>query len=101
MPDYWLVELARGPAWDHSRSRREQAGWVEHAAFMDVLVDECVVVLGGPVGPGDGDSILLVADVEDEAEIRERLASDPWTGGVLVIDSVKPWSVWLRAGNGI
>jgi hypothetical protein len=31
--DYYLVERAKGPAWDHSRGTREQAGWDEHAAL--------------------------------------------------------------------
>jgi hypothetical protein len=45
--DFYLVEQGRGPAWDYSKRRREQAGWDEHAAFMDALTDEGVVVLGG------------------------------------------------------
>jgi uncharacterized protein YciI len=97
--DYFLVELARGPAWDHSRRRREQAGWDEHAAFMDALTEEGVVVLGGPVGEGDGDNSLLVVDVDSEAAIRARLADDPWAGDMLTIESVRPWSVWLRAAS--
>jgi uncharacterized protein YciI len=95
--DYYLVTLARGPAWDHSRPRREQAGWDEHAAFMDGLVEKGVVFLGGPVGEGDGDDSLLIVDVESEAAIRARLADDPWAGDILTIESVEPWSVWLRA----
>jgi uncharacterized protein YciI len=94
--DYYLVELARGPAWDHTRRRREQDGWDEHAAFMDALTEEGVVVLGGPIGEGDGDNSLLVVDVESEAEIRSRLAEDPWTEDLLTIQHVRPWSVWLR-----
>ena len=97
MADYYLVTLARGPAWDHSRRRREQVGWDEHAAFMDALTEEGVVVLGGPVGEGDGESSLLVVDVDSEAAIRARLADDPWAGSILTIASVQPWSVWLRA----
>jgi uncharacterized protein YciI len=97
VPDHYLVKLARGPAWDHSRPRRDQVGWDEHAAFMDALTDEGVVVLGGPVGGGDGDDVLLVVDVENEATIRARLADDPWAGEMLTIRSVEPWSVWLRA----
>ena len=42
--------------WDHSRARREQAGWSEHAAFMDALAEEGFVVLGGPIGEGDGEN---------------------------------------------
>jgi uncharacterized protein YciI len=94
---YHLVRLARGAAWDHSRSRRSQAGWDQHAAFMDALAEQGVVILGGPVGAGDGDDVLLVVDVDSEEEIRALLAADPWAGDLLTIESVEPWSVWLRA----
>ena len=98
--DYYLVELERGPAWDESRRRREQAGWHEHAAFMDVLAEEGFVVLGGPVGDGDGDHVLLVIAARSEAVIRSRLADDPWAGTILTIASVEAWSVWVRAPAG-
>ena len=97
MGDYYLVERAKGPAWDHSRGRREQPGWDAHAAFMDALAEEGVVLLGGPMGEGDGENAMLIVDAESEAEIRARLAEDPWTDDMLTIESVKPWSVWLRA----
>ena len=97
MADYYLVKVAYGPAWDHARGRREQEGWDEHAAFMDALAEEGVVVLGGPVGEGNGDDVMLVVDVESEAAIRARLADDPWANDMLTIESVQPWSVWLRA----
>jgi catechol 2,3-dioxygenase-like lactoylglutathione lyase family enzyme/uncharacterized protein YciI len=93
--DYYLVELARGPTWDHSRRRREQAGWDEHAAFMDGLTDEGFVVLGGPVGDEDEDA-LLVVHAESETAVRARLADDPWADSVLTVARVRPWSVWLR-----
>jgi uncharacterized protein YciI len=67
---------------------------------MDGLVDEGVVVLGGPLGVGDGEDSLLVVDVESEAAIRARLAEDPWADDLLTIKSVEPWSVWLRAPEG-
>jgi uncharacterized protein YciI len=94
--DYLLVKLARGPAWDHARRRREQDGWDEHAAFMDALTDEGVVVLGGPVGEGDGEDVLLIVDADSEVAIRARLAEDPWADDMLKVESVEPWSVWLR-----
>src|SRR5207249_2009079 len=96
MAAYFLVKRAHGPSWDPSRLRREQAGWNEHAAFMDGLVDEGIVVLGGPVGEGDGDYALLVMEVRDEAEVRSRLAADPWGEDMLVTESIEPWSVFLR-----
>jgi uncharacterized protein YciI len=64
---------------------------------MDALAEEGFVALGGPVGEGDGDYALLVVNASTEAEVRARLADDPWADSVLTIASVKPWSVWLRA----
>ena len=40
--------------------------------------------------------VLLVIDAEGEAAIRDRLAKDPWGEEMLTIESVRPWSVWLR-----
>jgi hypothetical protein len=57
-------------------------------------------VLGGPVGAGDGDYALLVVDLEDEAAIRARLAADPWEDTILRIESIEPWTVWVRGGRG-
>jgi hypothetical protein len=94
--DYYLVEQAKGPAWDHSRERREQAGWDEHAAFMDALVDDGFVILGGPIGAGDGENTLLIVDAEAESAARSRLADDPWFERILTVESIRPWSVWLR-----
>jgi uncharacterized protein YciI len=93
---YYLVTRGKGPSWDHARARREQSGWDEHAAFMDALTDEGFVVLGGPIGPGDGEDTLQVVDAESEAAVRVRLAEDPWDEDMLVTKSVEPWQVWLR-----
>jgi uncharacterized protein YciI len=95
--DYFLVERAKGPAWDHSKPRREQAGWDAHAAFVDALAEEGSIVLGGPIGEGDGDNALMIVDAENEADIRARLAEDPWQQDMLVTETVRPWSVWVRA----
>jgi hypothetical protein len=65
---------------------------------MDALTDEGVVVLGGPVG--DGEHVLFVVEVGSQAAIRTRLADDPWSRDMLRIESVEPWSVWLRATAG-
>jgi uncharacterized protein YciI len=96
---YYLVERVHGPEWDPSRGRRDQAGWDQHAAFMDALAEEGVVVLGGPVGEAEGETALLVVAADSEAEIHARLAEDPWTDTLLTTASVKPWVVLLRAGE--
>lgn len=92
MPYFALIE-ACGPAWDASRERREQDGWDEHAAFMDGLVEDGFVVLGGPIG--NGERVMLLVQAEDEQEIERRLAGDPWLPGVLAIESIEPWLLWL------
>jgi hypothetical protein len=93
-----LTEVC-GPAWDPSRARREQDGWYEHAAFMDGLVEDGFVILGGPVG--NGDRVLLLVEAEDEQEIERRLAADPWLPGVLRIESIEPWALWLGAPRAV
>jgi uncharacterized protein YciI len=98
--DYYVVELAKGPGWDHSRGRREQAGWDEHAAFMDALAEDGFILLGGPVDGDEGDLTLHLVDADDEQTIRTRLAEDPWSGELVTIHSIRSWSVWLRAPEG-
>ena len=63
---------------------------------MDGLVEEGMVVLGGPVGEGDGGDALLVMDAESEAAIHTRLEDDPWGSDMLFTESVEPWTVLLR-----
>ena len=92
----FVVERGKGAGYDRSRDRREQEGWDEHAAFMDALVDDGFVVLGGPLG--DGETVLLVIEALDEAEIRSRLAEDPWEPlKVLTVEQITPWTLWLDA----
>jgi uncharacterized protein YciI len=93
---YFLVFRGKGPAWDHAKGRREQDRWEEHAAFMDGLVEDGYVVLGGPVGEGEGEDTLQVMEAEDEQAVRACLAEDPWREDMLVTKSVEPWQVWLR-----
>jgi uncharacterized protein YciI len=97
---YFLVKRAHGPAWDSTRLRREQDGWGAHAAFMDELVEEGFIVLGGPVGEGDGHSALLVVEADTEADVRARLAKDPWGEEMLATESVEPWAIFLRRSPG-
>jgi uncharacterized protein YciI len=97
---YFLVKRAHGPSWDPARLRREQDGWDAHAEFMDRLVEEGFVVLGGPVGEGDGDYALQVVEAESEAAVLGRLAEDPWGEDMLVTESIEPWRIWLQRSPG-
>ncbi len=90
----FVLTMVNGPAYDRSRPRREQRGWDEHAAFMDGLLAEGFVVLGGPIG--DGQEVMLVVEADTEREARARMEPDPWAPmGVLEIGSVQPWTIWL------
>jgi len=94
----FALTLVHGASWDGDRPRREQAQWDEHAQFMDALVADGFVVLGGPIG--DGSDVLLIVDAADDAEVRTRLAPDPWlVAGILAIDSLRPWQIWLDGRN--
>jgi uncharacterized protein YciI len=98
MPRHFLVITTRGPSWDTARGRREQAGWHEHAAFMDALVERGTIILGGPLAdPNDGDHTALLFQADSEDEIRRWMAEDPWSDRLLRIQDVQPWSLWLRA----
>jgi hypothetical protein len=94
----FVVWRDRGPAWDETRDRREQDGWDAHAAFMDGLVESGLIELGGPVG--DGTRVLHICRAAGEAEVRRRLADDPWPEEMLYVASVEPWEVLLDAGRG-
>jgi uncharacterized protein YciI len=91
---FFAVTMEWGPSHDPSRERREQDAWDEHAAFMDGLVDEGFIILGGPIG--DGERTMLAIEAEDEREIAARFADDPWIPtGLLRIGKVEPWTIWL------
>jgi uncharacterized protein YciI len=89
----FLVTFVHGPTWDPTLGRTRQAGWDEHAAFMNGLVASGFVVLGGPVG--DGTDVACAVEAEDEATVRGTLAEDPWADGVLALGSVVPWQLWM------
>src|SRR5205807_8360103 len=85
---FYAVRLERGGPWDWSRDLREQDGWDEHARFMDSLVDDGFVVLGGPVA-GDREILHAISAPSEEA-VRLRLAQDNWPqNGMLTIKSIE------------
>jgi uncharacterized protein YciI len=92
----FLVVLRRsGPRWDPSLPLEQQSGWDEHATFMDGLVDDGFIVLGGPLG--DEHRVVHVVEAESEDEIRATLARDPWSETHLQVDTIDPWTIRLDA----
>jgi uncharacterized protein YciI len=77
---------------------REQDGWGEHATFMDGLVDDDFILLGGPL-EGDRDT-LHVVDAPSEEAVRARFAEDPWAAsGMLTPTSIERWTILLDGRN--
>jgi uncharacterized protein YciI len=90
---FHVVLLRSGAEWDRSRPMEEQSDWPAHASFMDGLVDEGFVVLGGPLA--DEHRVVHVVEAESEEEIRATLARDPWSETHLVVDTIDPWTIRL------
>lgn len=91
---FFAVRLERGGPWDWSRDLREQEGWEQHARFMDALVRDGFIVLGGPLA-GERE-ILHAVFAPCEQAVRERLAEDNWAqNGMLIIRSIEPWTILL------
>jgi uncharacterized protein YciI len=94
MTVFFAVRLERGGPWDWSRDLREQEGWTEHARFMDSLVEDGFIVLGGPLEAG-GDVLHAVCAPSKDA-VRERLAKDNWAkNGMLTVKSIEGWTILL------
>jgi len=90
---FHVVVLQSGPEWLHGQPLEEQTGWEAHAAFMDGLVEQGFIVLGGPVG--DEHRVVHAIEAESEQALRDTLATDPWSGSHLVVDVVEPWTIRL------
>jgi uncharacterized protein YciI len=98
MKNAFLAFSSVGPNGDPSRRAREQAFWDEHAAFIDRLVAEGFILMGGPLVDERGlpRGALLIVNAEDENEVREKLKNDPWSQkGILKLESIKRWEIFI------
>jgi uncharacterized protein YciI len=94
MKNRFVVISSAGSQRDLSKGTRQQPLWDEHAAFIDRLVAEGFILMGGPLVDEDG--AMLIVNANDENEVREKLKNDPWmTHGVLKLESVKRWQIFI------
>jgi uncharacterized protein YciI len=90
----FMVTSTAGPYRDLTRDTREQPFWDEHAAFIDGLVDDGFILLGGPLVDEGG--AVLVVKAESEQEARTKLEIDPWyRNGILRLESVRRWQIFI------
>jgi uncharacterized protein YciI len=96
MKSTFVVISSAGPSRDFSKGTREQPFWDEHAAFIDKLVADGFILMGGPLVDEGGS--LLIVNADDENEVREKLKNDPWREhGILKLESVKRWQIFIDA----
>lgn len=91
----FVVIREQGPAWDRSRAMREQDYWPEHVVFVNRIVDEGRMLLGGPLGEVDRSGVcidptepvgadgtyrtLIVLEADNERELTALVDDDPWS----------------------
>ena len=96
---HFAVIREAGPAWE-TGGIFQQPSVNEHAAFMNALADRRFVLFAGPLAGTERGRVrvLLIADAESEAEIRRRLADDPWAATEqLRTVSIEPWKILVGA----
>jgi len=92
----FAVIRTRGPGWNDSQPLEGQDDWPAHADFMNALLADGFVRLGGLL-EGTHD-VLLIVRAADEAEVEARLAADCWAvKDLLRIRQITPWL--LRLGS--
>ena len=97
---YFAVIRDAGPAWTDGMGAFEQPGVDDHAAFMNALAGEGILLFAGPLAGSEHGRIhaLLIVNADSEAVIRDRLAADPWAQAQrLVTTSVEPWNLIVGA----
>ena len=93
MATFLVLRHRSGPRWNASLPMEQQSGWPAHAAFMDALVEEGFLILGGPLS--DEHRVVHVIEADSEQAVRARLADDPWTGTHLETVAIEPWTIRL------
>jgi uncharacterized protein YciI len=96
----YAITREAGPGWTDGKGAFDQAGASDHAAFMGGLAEQGFAVLAGPLAGTEAGRIrvLLVVEADSEADVRRRLAEDPWELGRLIVTTVvEPWTLLMGA----
>ena len=90
----FVVLSTAGANRDLSKGSREQQFWDEHEVFIDNLVDEGFIMMGGPL-VDDGGAMLIV-HAESEGHVRATVERDPWYAhDILQLVSIKRWDIFI------
>ena len=72
MAMFHVVVTRSGPEYDASRPTEQQSDWPAHATFMDGLVEQGFIVLGGPLD--DEHRVVHAVEAESEEAVRDARA---------------------------
>ncbi len=91
----FVVIREQGRGWDPSRAMRQQDYWPEHVTFVNGIVDDGSMVLGGPLSQFDGNGMpvdpteavgpnrtyraLIVLEADTQEPLMKLLDDDPWS----------------------
>ena len=94
----FAVNREAGPAWMDGTDAFNQPGASDHAAFMNGLAEEGFILAAGPLAGTESGRIrvLLIADANNETEIVQRLANDPWElTERMTTTTIEPWTLFV------
>lgn len=94
MSNHYVLLSTAGPHRDRTKGTREQPYWDDHAQFIDRLVDQGFILMGGPLEDEGGAMLIVRAPTENE--VRQTMQDDPWyVHGILRLQSIKRWEIFI------
>jgi uncharacterized protein YciI len=94
LSNVFVITAAAGPHRDLTKGTREQPYWDEHAQFIDALVAQGFIMMGGPLVDLGGS--MLIVRAEDVDEVKQTMKDDPWyVHGILKLDSIRRWEIFI------
>ena len=96
MENTFITISSAGANRDLSKGTREQPFWDEHAQFINKLIEEGFILMGGPLVDEGG--ALLIVNAENESEVKSKIENDPWYAhGILKLESIRRWQIFIDA----
>lgn len=98
MPDLHLVVVhSPGPAWEPGLPLMQQTGVLEHRNHYARLLDEGLLLMGGPFVDGGGGGMMVFKPGMDEDRLREHALADPAVESDLLQFEIRRWMIGLKA----
>lgn len=96
-PLYYVMLHSPGPAWVKDVPFREQPGVDAHVQYMRNLLQQGLIVMGGPFLDDSGG--MMIARSPDLEEARRVASQDPAVKNGLLRVQVRPWMVPMSTVN--